>query len=83
MVWGMEKGRTCFPIVAVQIQDPQLALEQMLMFPLGSTAVQYHACPCGPQHPLFVQDTPLDLKASTHSPLSPPIPVSMHTMGTQ
>lgn len=72
MVWGTEKGGTCLPIVAVQIQDPQLALEQMLMVPLGSTVGSY-TVPCmslqTPASPLHPGYTPGPESQHTQSPV--------------
>ena len=84
MVWGTAKGRTCLPSLAVQIQAPRLASDQMLTVPLGST-VGSCTVPClslrTPASRLCLGCTP-DESQHTQSPLPPDTPVSRHAMGT-
>lgn len=87
MVWGIAEGRTCLPILAVQIEALWLAWEQMLTVPLRSTvcsctsATHVPVCPSIPTHTTHVLHTlasPLHLGCSpgpeSHHTQSPLIP---------
>lgn len=77
MVWGMVKGRSYLPILAVQIQALWLVSEQKLTVPLGSMGRQLYSATHvlhAPASLLHLGCTPGPESQHMQSPLPPKPP---------